>query len=137
MTVAVELLQRHFETLVNDFQVWQGLLAPDIVWELPYAAGLGHPTRLSGRDAVVRHATWFGQSVTNFRFFDLTVHSLADPNRAVAEVDAEGIIKPTARTYRQRYVVFLKAESRQIVSLREYFDPVRAAQALDAPILNL
>jgi uncharacterized protein len=85
---------------------------------------------------VVRHATWFVDSVANFRFFDLTIEALADPARAVAEVEAEGIIKPTGRIYRQRYIVFLRAEGGRIACLREYFDPVRAAHALDAPILD-
>jgi len=36
-----------------------------------------------------------------------------------------------------RYVLFLRAAGGRIVFLREYFDPVRAAKALDAPILDL
>jgi uncharacterized protein len=47
---------------------------------------------------------------------------------------AEGLIKATGRTYRQDYVLFLRAEGGKIAHLREYFDPVRAAHALDAPI---
>jgi len=137
MTIATELLRQHFETLVDDPMTWQGLLAPEIVWELPFATALGHPTCLSGRDAVVRHARWFVESVAHFRFFDLTIEALTDPARAVAEVKAEGIIKPTGRAYRQTYIVFLRAETGKIALLREYFDPVRAAQALDAPILAL
>jgi len=39
--------------------------------------------------------------------------------------------------YRQDYVLFLRAAGGRIVFLREYFDPVRAAKALDAPILDL
>ncbi|HJZ75420.1 MAG TPA: nuclear transport factor 2 family protein [Vicinamibacterales bacterium] len=137
MTIATELLRQHVETLVDDPMTWQGLLAPEIVWELPFAAVLGHPTCLSGRDAVVRHAGWFVESVAHFRYFDLTIEALTDPARAVAEVKAEGIIKATRRTYRQTYIVFLRAETGKIAFLREYFDPVRAAQALDAPILEL
>jgi uncharacterized protein len=33
--------------------------------------------------------------------------------------------------------VFLRAAGGKIAFLREYFDPVRAAQALDTPILSL
>jgi len=56
---------------------------------------IGHPARLSGREEVVRHATWFLGAVENFRFFDLKVYAFADPEGAVAEVKAEGFIKPT------------------------------------------
>ena len=76
-------------------------------------------------------------AVEKFRFFDLEVHAFADPAAAVAEVQAEGLIRPTGRIYRQTYVLFLRAAGGKIAFLREYFDPVRAAKALDAPILGL
>jgi ketosteroid isomerase-like protein len=74
--------------------------------------------------------------VENFRFFDLKVYALADPERAVAEVKGEGLIKSTGRMYRQEYVIFLRTSDGKISFLREYFDPVRAARALDTPILG-
>jgi len=77
LTLAAELLQRHFQTLVADTAQWQTLIADDLVWELPYAPAIGHPARLSGREAVVRHVTWFVEAVENFHFFDLTGPVLA------------------------------------------------------------
>lgn len=71
----------------------------------------------------------------DFRFFDLRTHAFADPDGAVAEVKAEGMIKSTGRIYRQEYVLFLSARDGKISHLREYFDPVKAAKALDTPIL--
>jgi hypothetical protein len=136
MTIASDLLQRHIQTLVEDNAQWQTLIADDLVWELPYAPAIGHPARLSGREEVVRHVTWFLEAVENFRFFDLKVYAFADPEGAVAEVKAEGVIKPTGRIYRQDYVLFLRAAGGKIAFLREYFDPVRAAKALDTPILG-
>ena len=137
MTIASDLLHRHIQTLVVDNAQWQTLIADDLAWELPFAPAIGHPARLSGREAVVRHVTWFLGAVENFRFFDLKVNAFADPEGAVAEVKAEGLIKPTGRMYHQDYVLFLRAAGGKIAFLREYFDPVRAAQALDAPILGL
>lgn len=137
MTIASDLLQRHFQTLVQDNAQWQTLITDDILWELVYAPALGHPARLSGREEVVRHVTWFLGAVENFRFFDLKVYPFADPEAAVAEVKAEGLIKPTGRIYHQEYVLFLHARGGKIAFLREYFDPVRAAKALDTPILGL
>jgi len=137
MTIAADLLQRHFQTLVDDNAQWQTLIADDLVWELPYAPAVGHPARLSGRAEVVRHVTWFLGTVENFRFFDPTVHAFADPQAAVAEVKAEALIKPTGRVYRQEYVAFLRAAGGKIAFLREYFDPARAARALNTPILGL
>jgi len=87
--------------------------------------------------ALQRAGAWFLGAVDNFRFFDLKVYAFADPEGAVAEVKAEGLIKPTGRIYRQDYVLFLRAAGGKIAFLREYFDPVRAAKALDTPILGL
>ena len=137
MTIASDLLQRHIQTLVEDNAQWQTLIADDLVWELPYAPGIGHPARLSGREEVVRHVTWFVGAVENFRFFDIKVYAFADPNAAVAEFKAEGLIKPTGRIYLQDYVLFLRVAGGKIAFLREYFDPVRAAKALNTPILGL
>jgi uncharacterized protein len=137
MTITSDLLQRHIQTLVDDNAQWQTLIADDLLWELPYAPAIGHPARLSGREEVVRHVTWFLGAVEKFRFFDLKVYALADPDAAVAEVKAEAIIKSTGRTYLQEYVLFLRAAGGKIAFLREYFDPTRAAKALDTPILGL
>jgi hypothetical protein len=93
MAIASDLLQRHFQTLVEDNAQWQTLITESIVWELPYAPAIGHPPRLSGRLEVVRHVTWFLNAVENFRFFDMNVQAMNDPEAAVAEVKAEGLIK--------------------------------------------
>jgi hypothetical protein len=137
MTIATDLLQRHFQTFVEDTAQWQTLIADDILWELAYAPALGHPAKLSGRVEVIGHAAWFLGAVENFRFFDLKAYAFVDPEGAVAEVKAEGLIKATGRIYRQDYVLFLRAAAGKIAFLREYFDPVRAAKALNTPIFGL
>jgi ketosteroid isomerase-like protein len=137
MSVASDLLQQHIQTLVADNAKWQTLIADDVLWELAYAPSLGHPARLAGRAEVLRHIDWFLGAVENFRFFDVRVYPFADPQAAVAEFKAEGLIKTTGRIYRQDYVLFLRAAAGKIAFLREYFDPVRAAKALDTPILDL
>jgi ketosteroid isomerase-like protein len=136
-TIGSDLLQRHFKTLVVDHTQWQTLIADDMVWELAYAPAIGHPAKLSGRAQVIHHVTWFMGAVEHFRFFDLKVYPFADPQAAVAQVRAEGLIKSTGRNYRQDYVVFLRSAGEKIVYLREYFDPTRAVKSLDVPILDL
>ncbi len=134
MTIGSDLLTQHFETLVADNGQWQSLIDDGLLWELVYAPSLGHPARLSGREEVMRHVTWFLGAVENFRFLDPRIYPMADPEAATAEIRAEALIKTTGRTYRQEYVVFLRCKAGKITHLREYFDPVRAAKALDAPI---
>ena len=82
MTVASALLQRHIETLLSPGE-WETLIADDILWELPFAPALGHPGRLEGREAVETHVKWFRSAVENFRFSDIRVYPLADPDGAV------------------------------------------------------
>ena len=65
---------------------------------------------------MIGFVTWFLGAVDDFRFFDLQVYACADPDSAVAEVKAEGLIKPTGRRYRQEYVVFLRAAGGKIRS---------------------
>jgi uncharacterized protein len=137
MTLGSDLLHEHIRTLVDDNAKWQTLIADDILWELAYAPALGHPAQLCGRAEAVRHGTWFAGAVENFRFFDLKVYELADTQSAVAEVKGEGLIKATGRVYRQDYVIFLWAVNGKIAFMREYFDPVRAAKALNAPIIGM
>lgn len=134
MTIGSDLLKRHFETLVADNGQWQTLIDDALVWELVYAPSLGHPPRLSGRVEVMRHVSWFLSAVENFRFSELRLHPMAEPDSAAAEIHAEALIKETGRTYRQEYVVFLRSKAGKITHLREYFDPVRAAKALGTPI---
>lgn len=137
MTIASNLLHQHIQTFVGDNAQWQTLIADDLLWELPYAPSLGHPARLTGRQEVVNHVTWFLGAVENFRFFDVKVYAFAYSEAAVAEFGAEGLIKSTGRVYIQNYVLFLRAAGGKITFLREYFDPVQAAKALNTPILGL
>ncbi|SCX79140.1 hypothetical protein SAMN05216308_101245 [Nitrosospira sp. Nsp13] len=137
MTIASNLLHQHIQTFVANNTQWQTLIADDLLWELPYAPSLGHPARLTGRQEVMNHVTWFLEAVENFRFFDAKVYASTDPEVAIAEFSAEGFIKPTGRVYIQNYVLFLRASEGKIIFLREYFDPVQAAKALDTPILGI
>jgi ketosteroid isomerase-like protein len=137
MTTASNLLRQHIDTFVENNAHWQTIIADDLVWELPYAPSLGHPARLKGRKEVLDHVTWFLGAVEDFRFFDSNVYPLVDSDAAVAEFRAEGRIKSTGRTYAQSHVLFLWTSGGKITVLREYFDPVRAAKALETPSFSL
>ncbi|SCX44504.1 MULTISPECIES: nuclear transport factor 2 family protein [Pseudomonas] len=134
MMTAERLLHLHFELFVDDHERWKNLIADDLVWELPFAPALGHPARLEGRDQVLGHVGWFVGAVQDFLFYDLRIQPSTNPLEAVAQVKAKGTIKPTGRLYEQDYVLFVRVENGKLAFIREYFDPVRAALALDAPI---
>lgn len=132
---AAEILQRHFETFVDDHEQWQTLVADDIVWELPFAPSLGHPEKLVGRQRVLDHVGWFVGAVEDFKFFDLRIQASAESHSAAAQVKAEGIIKQTGKTYTQEYVLFVSVADGKLSYIREYFDPVKAAYALETPVV--
>ena len=89
MSIASDLLERHIQTLVADHEQWQTLIADDMVWELAYAPAIGHPARLTGRDEIIRHVTWFLSAVENFRFIEPRISAFADPLAAVVQVKAK------------------------------------------------
>jgi hypothetical protein len=122
MTIGSDLLEQHFETLVADNGRWQSLIDDDLLWDLVYAPSLGHPARLSGREEVMRHVTWFLAAVENFRFLDLRIYPMADPEAAAAEIRAEALITTTGRTYRQGMWYSCAARPADYAPSR-YFDP--------------
>jgi ketosteroid isomerase-like protein len=44
----------------------------------------------------------------------MAMHALADPEAAVAEVKAEGLIISTRKSYQQEYVLFLRSVNEKI-----------------------
>lgn len=131
---APTLLAQHLETMLDDPSRWASLIDEHAVWELAYAPSLGHPAVLEGRTAMTRHAAWFRDAVSGFRFYDARISPMADENAAVVQVRGEGTIRETGRVYRQEYVVFLRSKNGKIVHLREYFDPLKAAHAMGIAI---
>jgi len=132
---AADVLRRHFETFVDDPEQWKTLVADDIVWELPFAPSLGHPSKLVGKDQVLNHVGWFVGAVESFKFFDLRIQTSTDAHAASAQVNAEGTAKQTGKTYSQEYVLFVSVRDGKLTHIREYFDPVKAAYAFDAPVV--
>ena len=135
MSVGSDLLQAHIETLVADHA--RRADCRRLVWELFYARPRP-PARPRRRAEVVRHANWFLRPSRTSAFIDPEVYAFADdPGGAAAQVRGEGLVRQTGRVYRQEYVVFLRSAGAKIAYMREYFDPTRAAKALDTPILDL
>lgn len=99
-------------------QKWKFLIAPDIVWELPFAPSLGHPQKLVGREQVLNHVGWFVRAGESFRFHDLRIQQFADPLSAVAQVKAQGILTETGKNYSQEYVLFVSVREGKLTHIR-------------------
>jgi len=136
VTIASDLLQRTYPDARRRHAQWQTLIADDILWETRLCTIHRPSSTAVGREEAVRHAIWFVGAVEKFRFFELKVYALADPERAVAEV--KGRAHQVYATYVSPGLCAVPAcAGGKIAFLREYFDPVRAARALDTPILGL
>ena len=131
MTVASDLLQRHIETLLSPGE-WESLSLITLFGNSRRQRS-GIPDGLKNARQL-RSMNWFRGAVENFRFSDMRIYPWADPNGAAGEVRAKGLIKETGREYQQEYVFFMRAAGGKIAWLREYFDPTRAAKAMDRPI---
>jgi ketosteroid isomerase-like protein len=127
-----------FQTLVKDNAQWRTLVAHDLVWELPYAPPIGHPARLSGRaggSAASRNMVpGGGREFPLLRPQGVCLQRSGSDSR---RSQGRGAYQTYGRIYLQDYVLFLHAAGDKIAFLREYFDPVRAAKALNTPILGL
>lgn len=136
LSTASDLLERHIRTLVADPAQWRTLITDDIVWELAYAPAIGHPARLTGRAEVTRHVDWFLSAVENFRFIEPKVTPSSIPRRRWRKSGRKPrSSRPGASTARSTWCSCASRARRS--HLREYFDPTRASNSMNAPILDL
>lgn len=103
--------------------------AEDAVQEMPYVPK-GFPTRVVGREALIRHyADWPKISgAANFTR-DLVFHAMTDPEQVFVEYRGVVEITTTGRVYGQRYGGLFHVEDGKIALFREYFDPRAFARA--------
>lgn len=66
----------------------------------------------------------------------MRVQAFADPEAAVAEVKGEGRIKGNRAVLPSGVRRVPACSCGKIALLREYFDPTRAAKAMNAPLLD-
>ena len=97
-------------------------------------SAIQHGSRGERRSSVTELGSWGAVDI----FVSSTSSCMASPIRKAQSTKSapERLIKATGRIYRQDYVVFLRAAGGKIACLREYFDPVRAAKALNTAILG-
>ncbi|MFT3772602.1 MAG: nuclear transport factor 2 family protein [Minicystis sp.] len=108
----------------TDIEAWLSLLADDAVVEFPYAPSIQRPARLEGKAAI---AAYFRPAIALFRdltFRDVRLVPGADPDVAVVEAHGAATIATTGKRYEQDYVVFVRTRNDQVVSYREYWNPL-------------
>ncbi|WP_028938555.1 nuclear transport factor 2 family protein [Pseudonocardia spinosispora] len=122
---ALELL------LAKDMAGFVELWEPDGVMEFPFAAP-GFPTRLVGHAQLHDYLDDYPQHVDLHAIVDLEVHQSVDPSVVIVEFGAEGLVVPSGRPYRLRYIAVLTIRDGRIARYRDYWSPRAVADALGA-----
>ncbi|CAF1386773.1 unnamed protein product [Didymodactylos carnosus] len=127
---AAELINEHVNLIAQgDVARWRSsIFAVNGVWELPYGASCGMPTKLIGLDAMVEAVELFINGCEGMQFTRPKV-TVVSPSEAFAEYEVTCKVLATQKTYHQNYIVYAKAEQGRLILLREYFDSVRLMEA--------
>lgn len=129
-----DVLERLREVLsANDREGFAKLMAVDGVVEWPFR-GPGVPSRLEGRDAI-REYVVHSPLARVMSFEDLrpdAVHETSDPEVIIVETTTIGRVVETGRRFELPAIVVLRIRGGEIVSYRDYVNPLAAAQAAGA-----
>jgi ketosteroid isomerase-like protein len=109
------------------------LMAADGVVEWPFR-GPGAPARLEGRDAI-REYVARSPLARLMHFEDLradAVHETSDPEVIIVETSMIGQVVATGRRFELPAIAVLRIRGGEIVSYRDYVNPLAAAQAAGA-----
>ena len=107
----------------KDMDAWADLWAEDAVQDMPFAPE-GFPSRVVGKDALIRHYAELPRQTGRMEFLDRTARLLDGSDTVLMEYRGEIEIIPTGRRYDNRYVGLFEFDaSGKIVLFREYFDP--------------
>ena len=104
------------------------MMSEDFVMEFPYARP-GTPTRVEGREAVLKHLMKVGQDVSVDSASNLVVHETKDPEVVILEFDGHGRSVRTGEPYEQRYISVIRARGGKIVHFKDYWNPIQGLKA--------
>lgn len=122
-----ELLRAAFDAIgAADVDALASIYAEDYVLVMPYAKP--SPVRLEGRDVVL---PYLARAFETFRF-ELTITAVSKlvGGDLVAEYTSEGTVVPSGKRYANSYVGIWRFRDDQVISTKEWYDPMISAEAL-------
>ncbi|NGY61538.1 nuclear transport factor 2 family protein [Lentzea sp. NEAU-D13] len=120
----MDLIPRALQLLLDkDMTGFAGLWAEDGVMEFPFAPP-GYPSRLEGRAAIEDYLRDYPKMLDVQGFPTQVVHQSTNPDVAVVEFDAEGVVVATGKPYRFSYIAVITVRNGEIVSYRDYWNPL-------------
>ncbi|MEU6646419.1 nuclear transport factor 2 family protein [Saccharomonospora sp. NPDC046836] len=131
MTNAREMFDRLLPMFLDkDLAGFADLFAEDGVHELPFAPP-GVPGRIQGRENIRAYLTAIIETpLMHKEFQSVTVYETQNPEVAIAEFDAHGVVTTSGRPYVMRYLQILQVSGGQIALWRDYWNPAEGARLL-------
>ncbi|MFD4639715.1 nuclear transport factor 2 family protein [Lentzea sp. NPDC058436] len=124
----MDLIPRALQLLLDkDMIGFAGLWAVDGVMEFPFAPP-GWPARLDGRAAIEDYLRDYPKMLDIQGFPKQVVHRSTDPDVLIAEFDAEGVVVASGKPYRASYIAVITTRDGEIVSYRDYWNPLLAQE---------
>ena len=112
-----------------DVETVVGLMAPDGCIEWPYRPA-GVPARLQGRAEIRTFLSGANGFITFDEYRDVVMHETTDPEVIIVEYEAHGSVLATGAPFHQTVIAVFRVHNGQIVSYRDYINPLRLAEAL-------
>jgi ketosteroid isomerase-like protein len=114
----------------RDVETVVGLMAPDGYIEWPYRPP-GVPGRLRGRAEIRRHLTEVGEGLIRFdEYRDVVRHDTAVAVVVFVEYEALGSVVSSGGPFRQIVIGVFRVRDGQVVSYRDYINPLPLIEAL-------
>lgn len=120
---AVELLRQSLDTfLAKDMKGWSELCTDDVIAEFPFAP-VGTPSRFEGREALYEYLRNYPSFIDVKSIPTLKIHPTDNPNMAIAEWSASGVVIGNGNPYEMTYATFVTFRDGLIANYREYWNP--------------
>jgi ketosteroid isomerase-like protein len=129
-TATTQLLRNSLDKfLAKDMKGWSELCANNVVAEFPFAPE-GMQNRFEGKEALYNYLKDYPSFIDVKTLPTLNIYSTNNPNMAVAEWSASGVVIGNGNPYEMSYATFVTFENDLIVNYREYWNPQAFQKAM-------
>jgi len=113
-----------------DFETLLELMAPDGYIEWPYRPA-DVPGRLQGRSEIRSYLTKAAKTFIKFdEYRNVVIHETTDPEVVIVEYEAYGTVVLTGSPFEQTVIAVFRVRDGQILSYRDYINPLPLMDAL-------
>ncbi|AYB34870.1 nuclear transport factor 2 family protein [Chryseolinea soli] len=127
---AVQLLRKSLDRfLAKDMKGWSELCDENVVAEFPFAPE-GSPSRIEGRVALYEYLKNYPSFIDVRKLPTLKAYATDDPNVAIAEWSASGVVIGNGNPYEMSYATFVTFRDGRILVYREYWNPIAFLAAM-------